>query len=127
MQIGSDFQADRFIKERHLLGCRLLKSSRPFDQLIATNGRLFNSPALNPVEQNIDGPRQIMQFDRSAKCACSEAQRVSFRPAPCAPFDGDDEPARKEFLGEPPLQGLDLSTHWLVPEIDGKGIHPIVR
>src|SRR5260370_432612 len=67
-----------------------------------------------------------MQLNGSAQGPGSEPQGIALGPSPGAPFDDYSKAEREEFLSELPLQSLDLPALFFIPDVERKGIHPIV-
>ena len=78
---------------------------------------MLSAPALNPVEEDIRGRREIVQLNRSAEGSRSEPQRIPFGSSPCAPFDDYGETEGEKFLAELPLQRLDPPARLCVIEV----------
>jgi hypothetical protein len=58
-----------------------------------------------------------MQFNFSAKGSGSEPQGIPLGPSPSSPFDDYGQTEREEFLAEFPLQRLDLSAPFFIPDV----------
>src|SRR5216683_5502436 len=68
-----------------------------------------------------------MQLNGSAQGPGSEPQGIPLGPFPSAPFDDYSKTEREKFLSKLPLQRLDLPALFFIPDVERKGIHPIVR
>ena len=95
----------------------VLGISRTIGTGVSFYGWLLHAPALNPVEEDIRGRREIVQLNGSAKCSGSEPQCVPLGPSPRAPFDDYGKTEREKFLTELPLQRLDLTAAFFFLEV----------
>jgi hypothetical protein len=64
--MGGKVCKKRLVKECHLFGCRCLEYLPPLRQCIAFYGWILHAAALNPVEEDIRGRREIVQLNSSA-------------------------------------------------------------
>ena len=85
----SNFQRRTLVEQCDLLGCGYLEYLDPSHQLISFYAWLLHAAALNPVEENIHGHREIVQLNSSAKRSGFESQCIPLGPSSSAPFDDD--------------------------------------
>jgi len=85
--------------------------------MLSLYGWILHTPALNPVEKDIDPGRKIVQLDSGSEISRSEPQHVSFGPSPSAPFDYYCQTQSEELLPKLPLETLNLLTPLLIPDI----------
>jgi hypothetical protein len=55
--------------------------------MLSRYGRILHTPALKPVEKDIDSGGKIVQLDSGSEISRSAPQHISFGPSPSAPFD----------------------------------------
>src|SRR5260370_28434140 len=67
-----------------------------------------------------------MHLHGCAKGTGAEPQGSPLGRSTSAPFDDYSKAEREEFLSELPLQSLDLPALFFIPDVERKGIHPIV-
>jgi hypothetical protein len=116
----------RLIEEILLVGCRGLKDLSPPGKVLAFDGWALPVALSQAVKKNLLRSIEVVKFDRRAKGACPEAERVPLRPGPGAPFDDDGIASRKKILREFPLQSLDLVPHVGAMEIEAESLQPII-
>jgi hypothetical protein len=75
-----------------------LELFEPSGESFSCDRWFLHASALNPLEEDIERRREIVQLNGSAKSACSEPQSIPFRPPPSAPFNDDRETPGEEFL-----------------------------
>lgn len=122
----SNLQCHTLIEERQLFGSGGLEGLFPLQELLWFDWRIFHAPALDSLEEDIAWGGEIVQLNRGCQLSCPEAQRVSFRSCPRAPFDDYRQAQKKQLLSELPLQSLNLRALRLVPKIQRQSIHPFV-
>ena len=85
----SRFERAGRIEERYLLVSGRLEDLGPALDCLALDGRVLHSPALNSLEEDVDGSGEEMQFNGGAGGTGLKAQRISLGAGPGAPFDDD--------------------------------------
>ena len=66
------------VEQRQLLRCGCLECFCPLQELLSFDGRSFQAPALDALEEDIDRGEEIVQLSCRSKLSCPEPQRVSF-------------------------------------------------
>ncbi len=84
---GGKVCSQRLVEECHLFGCRYLEYLQPSGQCISFYGWPLQTPALNPLEEDIRRRREVMQLNGGAKGSGAEPQGIPLGPSPGAPFD----------------------------------------
>jgi hypothetical protein len=67
-----------------------------------------------------------VELDSGAQISRSDPQRISFARSPHSPFDDDGKSLGEKFLTKFPLQRLDSGAFFFIPQIQRKGIYPLV-
>src|SRR5262249_6789295 len=93
---------------------------------ISFDGWVLHVPPLDPVEQDVQRGRQVMQLDGGAKRSGSAPQAIPFGSRPSTPFDNYGQATTKELPTELPLQSFDFCAPLLVIDIQRKSLHPFV-
>lgn len=91
------------------------------------DGWVLHGAAIEALEKSFDGSGEEVELDVGAVGVGFEAEGVTLRAAPSAPFDDDGETDAQELAPEVPLQGLDFLALGFVIKIDVERSHPVVR
>src|ERR1700736_1339535 len=113
----SNVRSQRLVEERHLLGCRGLKQLKPSRQRSFFYRWILQSSPFNPFKEDVRRCRKIMQLNGGAQRSGSQPQRIPLASSPGAPFDNYSKTESEQFLTELPLQPLDLTALFFIPEV----------
>jgi len=116
-----------WIEEAHFLSVGDLELLKPPFEVRSSYRRIFHLTGTHTPPEFFKTDLEIPKFYGSPELPSYDTEGVSLDLGPGSPLDDDSDALEQQLLRDLPLQLLDLRSDLGVPEVDSKGIHPVIR